>query len=589
MGKNLVGADSARKTLKIYYKSALRHKSQLTLSFLYPMGAVFMVVILPFVASKILAGIVTQTADLSLYLIMFAICAAIGVAVNRAGFIQNMKLQAKVMADLNNDVFQRLLRRSVGYHVNRVSGKLVSDTIDFVASFATLANTAFIGASTLVASLLVGIIIVFVNSWQLGIYITAIVTIVLVWSWRDSRQRAHLKLRRLEATRRLTSHLSDSIVNAPTVKTFAQEPLEMKRNQGYNQALADIRIHDWSRGGRSGNNRMMFLLASQLVLMMLIIHLTRANPAVLAAGIFAFTYTFMLTNRLFEVNIIIRQIEEALMQAAPMTDMLQETIEIRDKDNAKILNVSKGAIDIKNMSFAYPDSANKNVVFKDFSLSAKPGEKIGLVGPSGGGKTTLTRLLLRFDDVTDGEILIDGQNISGVTQESLRRQVAFVPQEPLLFHRTVLENIAYGRPEASLSEIENAAKQANAHEFIKDLPSGYDTLVGERGVKLSGGQRQRVAIARAILKDAPILILDEATSALDSENEVQVQEALWHLMQGRTTLVIAHRLSTIQKMDRILVLQDGKIAEEGSHEQLKRRQGIYAKLWQHQSGGFIED
>lgn len=589
MGKNLVGADSARKTLKIYHKAALRHRGDWLLSFIYPFGAVFMVVALPFFASKILAGIAAQSVDLQNYLILFAVCAVLGVTFNRVGFAAIMRLQSHVMADIGNNVFERLLKRSVGYHVNRVSGKLVSDTIDFVSSFSQLCNTAFIGASTLVTSLPIGIFIVFLNSWQLGLYVLAIVAIILVWTWRDSRRRAGLKVHRLKASKKLLSHLSDSIVNAPTVKTFAQEQLEMQLNLEFNKNLDKIRAKDWQRAGRSSNKRMAFLLGSQFFLMLLVIHLTKTNPALLSAGIFAFTYTFMLTNRLFELTTLIRQIEEALMQAAPMTEMLQEKIEIKDKPDAKELSVTKGIVNIRNMFFSYPDEASENAVFENFSLAVKPGEKIGLVGPSGGGKTTLTRLLLRFDDVTGGEILIDNQNIADFTQESLRRQVAFVPQEPLLFHRTVRENIAYGRPDASTEQVEKAAKQANAHDFIKDLPAGYDTIVGERGVKLSGGQRQRVAIARAILKDAPILVLDEATSALDSENEVQVQEALWHLMQGRTTLVIAHRLSTIQKMDRIIVLQNGKITEQGTHQQLKRRQGTYARLWQHQSGGFIED
>jgi ABC-type multidrug transport system fused ATPase/permease subunit len=269
--------------------------------------------------------------------------------------------------------------------------------------------------------------------------------------------------------------------------------------------------------------------------------------------------------------------------------MLRESVEISDKPGAKTLHVKKGEVAINDIAFTYPENTQNGTVFTHFSLRIKPGEKIGLVGPSGGGKSTLTRLLLRFDDVQEGTIEIDGQNIEEVTQESLRQKIAYVPQEPLLFHRSIRDNITYGRPDASENELIKSTKKANAHEFIMALPNGYGTVVGERGVKLSGGQRQRVAIARAILKDAPILVLDEATSALDSENEVEVQKALWKLMEGRTTVVIAHRLSTIQRMDRIIVLQDGAIAEEGSHKKLLANKGLYAKLWSHQSGGFIEE
>jgi ABC-type multidrug transport system fused ATPase/permease subunit len=226
---------------------------------------------------------------------------------------------------------------------------------------------------------------------------------------------------------------------------------------------------------------------------------------------------------------------------------------------------------------------------RDFSLAIKGKEKIGLVGRSGAGKSTLTKILLRHYDINGGVITIDDQDISDVTRESLRDAVAVVPQEPLLFHRTLRENIAYGNPGASEYKIVEAAKLAQAHEFIMRLPRGYDTLVGERGVKLSGGERQRIVVARAILKNAPILILDEATSALDSESEVAIQKALHTLMEGKTVIAIAHRLSTLREMDRIIVMDGGQIIEDGSHEELIARGGTYAELWAHQAGGFLKD
>ena len=246
-----------------------------------------------------------------------------------------------------------------------------------------------------------------------------------------------------------------------------------------------------------------------------------------------------------------------------------------------------GSVDFKGVTFAHQD--NTTELFSDFSLHIKSGERVGLVGLSGSGKTTLARLILRFSDIEQGSINIDGQNIADVSQESLRKNIAYVPQEPMLFHRTLRENIAYGRPDASEAEIMGAVEKSNSLEFIASLPNGIDTIVGERGVKSSGGQRQRVAIARAILKDAPILILDEATSALDSQSEKLIQDALVKLMKGRTSIVIAHRLSTIAKLDRIIVLSDGKITEQGTHGELLKQHGTYANLWSHQSGGFIEE
>ena len=274
--------------------------------------------------------------------------------------------------------------------------------------------------------------------------------------------------------------------------------------------------------------------------------------------------------------------------AHEMTIILDMVDDVVDLPGAKELELREAAVSFNGIDFKHKDA--KEAIFHDFTLDVKPGERIGLVGMSGSGKTTLTKLLLRFADVDAGEITISGQNIKDITQHSLRKAIAYVPQETSLFHRSIAENIAYGKLDATEEEIKQAAELANAHEFIKDLPEGYETLVGERGVKLSGGQRQRVAIARAILKNAPILVLDEATSALDSESEALIQSALERLMQGRTSIVIAHRLSTVASLDRIVVLENGKIAEQGSHEELLRREGgVYKHLWDRQSGAFMEE
>jgi ATP-binding cassette subfamily B protein len=301
------------------------------------------------------------------------------------------------------------------------------------------------------------------------------------------------------------------------------------------------------------------------------------------------SYTLSIVGQLFGFSTnSLRNYNRSLGEAADMVGILQIEPDVKDPAAPEKVRIQNGEIKFKHVIFTH--NGADDALFQGLSLEIKAGEKVGLVGHSGSGKTTFTKLLLRFSDIDGGEILIDGQNIAKITQDDLRSHIAYVPQEPLLFHRTIRENIAYGKPDASEKEIEKAAIQANAHTFIKDLPNGYETLVGERGVKLSGGQRQRVAIARAILKDAPILVLDEATSSLDSESEALIQDALWKLMEGRTTIVVAHRLSTIQHMDRIVVLSDGRIVETGSHKTLLRNNsGTYAKLWARQSGGFIEE
>jgi ATP-binding cassette subfamily B protein len=285
---------------------------------------------------------------------------------------------------------------------------------------------------------------------------------------------------------------------------------------------------------------------------------------------------------------MMQRINNALGDASEMTRILDEPLLVEDAPDAVELAVRKGVIDFEHIGFAYPDAPAGQKVFSDLTLHIPAGQRVGLVGRSGSGKTTLTKLLLRLDDVQDGRVLIDGQEISHCTQQSLRRQVAYVPQEPLLFHRSVYDNIAYGRPGSSDEKVLTAAQEANALEFIERLPAGLKTIVGERGAKLSGGQRQRIAIARAILVDAPILVLDEATSALDSESEALVQGALENLMHNRTTIVVAHRLSTVAALDRIVVLAGGRIVEDGTHQQLIKAGGEYAGLWERQTGGFLE-
>ena len=301
-----------------------------------------------------------------------------------------------------------------------------------------------------------------------------------------------------------------------------------------------------------------------------------------------FTYTYSLTMQFNRLGQVFTQVNRAFGDARDMTIILDEPLLVADRKDAPELSVNQGAIDFSNITFRYSDSHVGDNIFTDFSLHIPAGQRIGLVGRSGSGKTTLTKLLLRLIDIQQGSVCIDGQNVAEVTQSSLRKQIAYVPQEPLLFHRTIHENIAYGRPDASQEDVVEAARRANALEFIEKLPHGFDTITGERGVKLSGGQRQRIAIARAILTNAPLLVLDEATSALDSESERLIQEALGNLMMGKTAIVIAHRLSTVARLDRIVVLSEGHIVEDGVHAELIEQEGEYAHLWNRQTGAFLD-
>ncbi len=580
---------SDRDTLRLLWRAAMQEKKLFLQSLTNPVSAVCNGVIVPYYISRILATVAVQSDSAVNYMAPLIFFATAGIVLNRYGFRKLMAFQAIIQSNLQTVSLEALMNRSVGFHNNRVSGKLVSDAIDYPNAFGTISGAFFINMLPFVVITLSGIVLVVLHSWQLGLALAVIVSITIGLTWHESRRRSVLRVHRLAASKAVTSHLSDVIVNTQTVKTFAQEDFEIAHHRELNGKLSFLRQRDWQTAATKGNNRMAALMFMQIIFVMIIVRQVHSNPAILAIGIFAFSYTITLTNRLLEIGTLFRTIEDALLQASPMTEILLEQPELTDKHQSGALKIRAGAIDFHSVDFHYPEANAAQAVFENLNLSIKAGEKVGLIGPSGGGKSTFTRLLLRFDDIQSGTISIDDQDISTITQASLRRSIAYVPQEPLLFHRSIRENIVYGRPDASDDELIEAARKAYALEFIEALPHGFDTIVGERGVKLSGGQRQRVAIARAILKDAPILMLDEATSALDSTSEQVIQKALVELMEGRTTIVIAHRLSTIQRLDRIIVLDDGKIIEQGNHAALLKKDGMYARLWNHQSGGFIKE
>lgn len=575
--------------LHLFLRSTLKNRRVAVLSLLSPIGVVLTNIGIPYFATRALTSITNSNQQFRHYMVGLVIVAIGGIIANRFGFVKVMELQARTMSDLHELVFSRILQRGISFHTNRIGGKLVSDALDFVTAYSGLLMSVYNTGFSFVLVLVTGLVLVAINSWLLGLFVFITVASTLFFAYRESRTRRDLRTIRLIATKQLTGHLSDSIVNAQTVKTFAGERYEIAENNRLNKRLLELRIRDWGRAATSGNNRSAILVLLMVLLLVVINYGAQRDHNAVATGLFAFTYTFTLLLRLFDINTLTRQVEESFLQATPVIQILNQPDEIIDAPNARDLKVTHGAIKFTDVKFQYTDGSGTQNVFDNFNLNIIPGEKIGVVGPSGGGKTTLTRLLLRFEDIQSGTIQIDNQNIAEITQSSLRTNIAYVPQEPLLFHRSIQENIAYGKPDSTNNDVTQAANLASAHEFITALPQGYKTVVGERGVKLSGGQRQRVAIARAILKDAPILVLDEATSALDSESEVAIQKALTELMKGRTTLVIAHRLSTIQKMDRIIVLDGGKIVESGTHKELLKKSGLYARLWAHQTDGFIDD
>jgi len=384
---------------------------------------------------------------------------------------------------------------------------------------------------------------------------------------------------------KLSGATVDLLSNAAAMQEYARRGFEVLRLQELTLLRRVMGLRDWWYGETTllVNGLLQAAFASMMVFVS--IHLARVGEISAGDVILVLAVIFNIEEKLIFIGSQLNGFSETWGEIKESLSEILEPIEIEDVADAERLEVAHGEIVFEDISFGYITPP----LFTNLTLRIAPGQRVGLVGKSGSGKSTLMRLLLRHHELEGGRLLIDDTDIAYVTQESLRANVSVVPQEPVLFHRTIRENILYGNLEATDMQVVEAAKLAHAHEFIERLQGGYEAMVGERGVKLSGGERQRVVIARAILKNAPILLLDEATSALDSESEVVIQEALHKLMEGKTVIAIAHRLSTLREMDRIIVLQGGKIVEDGTHDELVKHGGVYAELWSHQAGGFIKD
>ncbi len=498
------------------------------------------------------------------------------------------RLEGRVPKDIAQIVFEHLSYQSADFHANHFSGSLVSQTNKIIGSYIRMADTTFFSTIPLISSLIFTAIILWPRS---PIFVICLILLSLFFVGTSiivSRPVRQAGAVHAKAESKQTGYLADMIGNMMAVKSFAGEKFEHKAfgkiTDNTHQKLHRLMIVHMKQMAYFSTIARVISISALVIAIISVVNF----GANIATVFLILSYTTNIVDQLFSFsNSSLRNYNRSIGDATDMIEILNSPTEVTDPVAPEKKRISRGDIQFNNVSFTHKDA--KGAIFKNLNLRIKPGEKVGLVGHSGSGKTSLTRILLRFSDLNKGSITIDGQDISAITQADLRSSISYVPQEPILFHRTIAENIAYGRPSAEIREITAISKQANADDFVQLLPKKYDTVVGERGVKLSGGQRQRIAIARAMLKNAPILVLDEATSALDSESEALIQDALWKLMEGRTAIVIAHRLSTIQKMDRILVLENGKIIEQGTHKELIHNNGTYADLWNRQSGGFLEE
>ncbi len=581
----------AGRTIYYYGKATAKHWPYFLLDVLSSVGyAYFLTFGNPMIIARIIDTISTVkvTADQVIpvfgpYIILLILCNVLGQVCSKLQDYSLWKLQILVYYDLSTLSFDVLANQSMTFHNNRFGGSLVSQTSKFANAYNQLMQTLTYSVIPAAATV-VFIIVILLPLVPLYVLILSGLLVIYVFVvYRIFKRLLKLNAETAGAQNRLSGELSDSITNILAVKTSGREQYEKDLFEKINK---EVYITD---SKRMRGSLFSGAVASSMIIAMIAVltfFLVGGNAWYgISAGtiVMMFSYTNNLTMRFNMLTSILQSINRCFGDAHDMTVILDEPRLVDDVENAQDLVVKAGDISFSDLSFWYTDANVPSAVFEHFDLHIPAGQRVGLVGKSGSGKTTLTRLLLRLVDIQEGKILVDDQEISKVTQVSLRRQIAYVPQEPLLFHRTIAENIAYGREDATMEEIRQAAIDANALEFIEQLPDGFDTITGERGVKLSGGQRQRIAIARAILTNALILVLDEATSALDSESEQLIQAALQNLMKGRTSIVIAHRLSTVASLDRIVVLKDGQIVEDGTHADLLEKGGEYADLWTRQT------
>jgi ATP-binding cassette subfamily B protein len=585
------------RTLYFYWQATRPQWAMFVLSLVSTLGFVFLLSFAnPWVMALIIDKVVATAVAPSEVLTVFGPYILLLIGVNVLGQVSSKlqdysvwKLEIRANYLLATRAFDTLSNQSMTFHSNRFGGSLVSQTQKFMSGYAMLMeNLIYAIIPVIMTAVFTVLMLVGTVPLYVGILVALLVVYVTV-AYLMYKRVLPLNSAAATAQNALSGELSDSITNIQAVKTYGREAYEREL---FDTANRDVVRADSIRM-RSSTLRGAVTSAIIVVIMMLaVVFITGGNAWFgISAGtlVMMFSYTYALTMQFNRINLMFQQINRGFGDAHDMTLVLDEPTLVADVPDAADLVVTRGDIKCENLTYWYADANEESKVFRDFSLVIPAGQRLGLVGRSGSGKTTLTTLLLRLSNLQEGRILIDGQDIAQVSQVSLRQQIAYVPQEPLLFHRTVRENIAYGCPAATDEQIHEAAIRAHALEFIEQLPHGFETITGERGVKLSGGQRQRVAIARAILADRPILVLDEATSALDSESERLIQEALRNLMEGRTSLVVAHRLSTIASLDRVIVLRGGRIVEDGTHAELVAAGGEYAYLWSRQTGAYLTD
>ncbi len=577
-------------TLKYYFEKAKKYKKVAILMHFSIFIGVVAGLIWPIIFSRFI-DIATNAEDKTLAinsLIQFVwillVIEVVNVGGRRIGGYMNDYFQPKVMKDIYDDCFRYMQLHSYNFFSDNFTGSLVKKFNKMTRAFETIADKITWEILHLVTRTIAIIGVFTYIEPILGLSIFIWTALFLGLNYKVAIYKMKFDVEESNAGTIITGRLADAITNATNVKLFARLKDEVKWFKKVTTDWQKKTRRSWVISSHIELGQAVLMVTIEIIVLYISIKLWENDIISIGDFVLIMIYMFELFHQLWDFGRMIRDIFRNLADAEEMTEILMQEHEVKDHTKKKI-KIHSGKIEFQKVDFAYQ---NDETVIKDLDLTIKASEKIALIGPSGGGKSTIIKLLLRMFDVTNGEILIDGQNIAKFTQDSLHEQVTLVPQDPILFHRTLMENIRYGRADATDKEVIAAAKMAHCHEFIQNFQDRYNTYVGERGVKLSGGQRQRVAIARAILSNAKILILDEATSSLDSESETLIQDALENLIKNKTAIIIAHRLSTIMKTDRILVLKDGQIIEQGTHADLvDKTNSLYKKLWDLQVGGYL--
>lgn len=575
-----------------YKPTILNHWVLLAVSVIFMVAAVLFGASFPFYTRQLVHEFTSDTPDISQMWLIFKTLIWMYIGVNICYRIFDIALtifQARVMRDLTKRSFDVLQTQSIHFFENAFTGSLITSAKRFANAFDNMSDVFFYQFLKTIVLLTVVFVVIFQESSFLALLLAVWVVVYSLLIFWGLRLQLPLYNASADMDSAVGAVLADSISNHMTVKSFGQEKQEEKRFYEVIQKSYGTRLRAWFMSNVFFAIQGILMATAELGLLWYLI--TGWQKGTVTTGDFVFfqAYILWIIEQIWNLGPMTQRFFMHASDAKEMADVYQLAPDVQDMHEAKPLIIRNGEVGFKAASFSYTGGKRgKRHTIHNMTLTIPAGQSVGFVGRSGAGKSTIVKLLLRFYDLQSGTISIDGQDIATTTQESLRQQVAVVPQDPQMFHSTILHNIAFARPSATEEEVIQAAKEAFAWDFIQELPSGLNAVVGERGVKLSGGQRQRIAIARAILANPRILILDEATSALDSATEKIIQKAIKNLLENRTSIVIAHRLSTIMQLDRIVVIHKGEIIEDGSHAELLEKKGEYADLWAHQSGGYLK-